>query len=60
MSKVKTTMEVDEYIQNKIDQLNNNAAGHLWVCVEFNKSKWAGKALCISHKHDSFREYTNL
>ena len=44
----------------KITGLNNNTASHEWVCVEFNKSKWQGKALCIAHKKGSYREYTSL
>lgn len=61
MSKLlEATISVEEYIDRKIDELNNNVNGHEWVCIGFNKSKWQGKALCVTHKKNSFREYTNL
>jgi len=57
---IEQTISVGEYIDLKITGLNNNTASHEWVCVEFNKSKWQGKALCIAHKKGSYREYTSL
>lgn len=52
--------DIDIYINKKIEALNSRPGGHEWVCVSFNKSKMKGKALCIAHKTDTYREYEEL
>lgn len=55
-----TIVNLEDYINQMVTELNLENPGHEYVCIEFNRAKQMGKALCIKHKTSFYREYMPL